>query len=510
MPELPANTSDERQYHSTQRSSFRTAPWFILGEKDIKSKGTALVLSVLWAAAQGDRNRNTRLSNEEISRRSGIRGGAQAALKHLQKLEKLGYIKRQGSHKNRAINILIQPETEDIKGLTIPPDIFVANLSPTQKLIASIRQALPNMEPRNICNWLGITLDTYYHNVKKCCQPYKESLSNPIKNPCQPYKESLTLGREGRERVELISKDINRRTTCADNDFPTDSTGGLKMIHSETYGKEYDSILTQTLRNKKAPSRSAELENLFSTLPNNTKHKPGTKAYEDAKRTIRALTLSPAKILKPSQIAQITQAMAKSNGRPGYSQKQINEFLNHKFSIIERTEIYQRLSNYHDPIYRAKAVGKCSLGNALHNPYAEGFSLIMEVWYHPPKPIRIPTVIIDSKLLPVVDMVMETIQAEDRKTEASVKKNIKHLHWLYEKTIRPRMTEETKYHYGDFPRYMKGFVDWAIDKYSGLKPTPGWFSSDSKPFHQWERKMREWTNSSEETSEYLTECLGEL
>lgn len=516
-----ANLDPRQLPQEVHHQEFRTVPWFILRERDIKSKGTALVLSTLWAAAKKD-NRTITISNEEIAKRSGICGGAQAALKHLQKLENLKYIERKGNHKNRIIRMLFSiPEGTDLRGLTIPPDIFCLNISPTKKIALSIVEAFPNMSKSEICRRLGMTKRQLNRTLQNI-QPYKESPSNPIKKAPQPYKKSPpSRGEVGSSGVvQLLSKDSNKGASPPATNLISLNRGDNTMIQPTHPGigtcrhRPQKNSSDPYARLTSSPTKTIpiipfpEIEEVWKSFPNNAKHQPGKKAYELAKATISQLRRSPRIGLSSGQVERLVSRMTK-DPRNKFTLKQINEFLDHKFSPEERKLIYSRLSKLHDKAYGG-FTGTASLSDALCN--INGYSEIMLVWYYPPKPKRVSLIKVSPTLEKVADMVMEVVNDQSYATMNKVRSIVKNLHMIYEKETRPRMTDETKYHYGDFKRFMIGFIDFVVEKY-GSDLYPGHFRSGSDPksiFQQWIRVMKNSTNASIETSDYLAELQQEL
>jgi hypothetical protein len=499
MSETSAAIPSERQCDSDE--GFRTAPWFILRESGLKSNGLSLVLSVIWCAVQGSRIHKTtcKITNEEIAKRAGIRGGAQSALKYLQILDKLGYLRRHGNHQNRIIELTISlPPDGDLRGLTIPEDILSSNLSPTQKLVLSITSptAFPNMSKSEICRRLRMK-KRQLNRVLQSLEPYKKSPSNPIKKALEPYKKLPAIGIEGgdKARVEVVSKDTNRCATHTNDKLINLSGGDEKMDQPEittsrpsrrkTSSDPYAHLTSspsKTYSNKPSP----EIEDVWKSFPNNAKHKVGNKTYELAKATIRQLCQSPRVGLSNGQVEKLTNRMLK-DPRNKFTLKQINDFLDHKFSPEERKEIYGCLSKQHDKIYGG-SLGSANLPTALCN--INGYSEIMKVWYYPPQPKRAPLVKINPNLDKAVDMVMEVMSDQSYATLNKTRAIIKNLHLIYEGEIRPRMSDEAKYHFGDFRSYVRGFINWATSHYSGYSPVPGWFASRSTPFKLWNEDMK--------------------
>ena len=143
---MPSNPLPLPQGGSSPDPQFRTAPWFILREKTIKSNGAALILSVIWSSLQssgstgvstpGLSTRLSKLTNKEIARRTGLRINPEAVRRHMASLEQVNLIKRHGKACNRTIEVITSPHPdEDFRSLAIPENIFTSDLSPTRKLL---------------------------------------------------------------------------------------------------------------------------------------------------------------------------------------------------------------------------------------------------------------------------------------------------------------------------------------------------------------------------------------
>lgn len=192
-------------------------PWFYLKEKAIPSKVTAFVISTIWMDAQNSEDQYCRLTNQEITHKSRIEGGEQAARYHLVKLEKAGYIKRYGANKNRLIEITIHPP--DSSGLTIFPDILHLNISSAGKLIIAITRGFPDHPIKWKCDQLGISKWTYFTSVN----PEEKTKGQLIPYPSKQREEAKCL-----EICDAAQECLRGRMIC--QNFPP---GGMDWRRPE-------------------------------------------------------------------------------------------------------------------------------------------------------------------------------------------------------------------------------------------------------------------------------------
>ncbi len=443
MPEAQQSSyvqSPEQSNH-LERPSFRTAPWFILRKGAPVSKGTALVFSVIWAAitdlSSPDKLTTYPVTNEEIGKRSGIRGGAQAALKHIQKLEKIGFIKRHKKHKGRYFEVLVRPDDDNYLGLTISGKVFKSNLSPTQKLLITIKEVFPRAGKSWICSRLGISNFTYYYNLNKL-QPYKESNSNPIKNLTQPYKESNPIGIVQVESLGgvALSKDKANDPSGHIADFETplyqgdgqkpplneNNTPALKQENYMAPKIAYDTpadpaeveMAIRRARQSRAKSNPRsdlrpkkkirefkptndgryekryidELEYIREQYPLINISKPGTWIYDNALGIVRALTIGPikSKVLRPDEVNAILSVMVgKQPGNLNYPLSReyiMRNFLDRSFSDEDRIELYTRLNNMQSAEYKGNGQ-KVELSWAMRS--RNNYSWLLHLWFAPPR-----------------------------------------------------------------------------------------------------------------------------
>lgn len=271
-----------------------------------------------------------------------------------------------------------------------------------------------------------------------------------------------------------------------------------------------DDPLAQYAPRSSSPSRSApkaspEVENSWKRFPNNIGHRAGTATYEMARRTIRALANGPGNSLDPGQVAKLTEAMTdpREKYHKRYTREEVDRFLAHKFPPRERLEMYERLSNYHNPAYRRGAGGKASLATALYDGNLGGFSLIMKLWYDPPKLIAPLVVPVRPEALPVVDMVLEALGRSDGLTASAVSKNVAHMDFVFRKSIWPSMSPEARRHFGDFQVWARGLVDHAMERQGpDFRANPGWFKIGSKVCSEWEARVRRMADGGEEENEF--------
>jgi len=516
---MPISPTDCVQNSSDPTPQFRKAPWFILRDSSIKSNGDALILSVIWAAIQGSGDDKTtcKITNEEIAKRSGIRGGGQAALKHLQKLEKLGFIKRHGSHCNRMIELLLQPPPDDnLLGLTIDEDILISNLSPTKKLLASIIRHFTYAKKHWICEQLGIKEMQYFQNIKEV-EPYKKTKCNPIRKLSEPYKKTNLLSIDSIDiGIGVLSKDNTKEPSVLFvKEVPSKENPPIEQINLPTK-KEYNMPIRIPYTTK-APAgtveehlRLWELETLKPIQRNDFKKKKvgelkkypievtldmnwirenlnlvrsprlDTKEYHKDTRVVKALIYGPSNYLRPDEIQAIVNNM-KGKIMPGgnypLTEKVLRErFLDRTFDQAERRELYQLLNNMLGVDYGGKGE-KIYLSGAMRSH--KGYSFLARVWMANPvkivKQMPIDLKSVERELELAIDIIPKKIMPEDKPRLAS---NIINLKKRYVQEYRLK-TNGNSIGRNTWPEFFKEFLDSIEDAAEIVNV--GWFNPDNKP-----------------------------
>jgi len=350
----------ELQTQDHQPENFRTVPWFILRDRRINGKGVALVLSVVWAAVQGSGTPGLcKITNEEIARRSGIRGGAEEARRYLMIAEANGWLRRHGYHKGRLIRLLLDPPADnDVRGLIIPYDILSSAFSPTEKLLASAIRFFSKASAKWICTKLGISEQTYHKRLRyiklvnpdilTTSQPPEKISPNPPKKYIQPPEKISPLGIEGTDLgtgSRIISKDMiigpavqepsGCQTSPAQEEpgmpesnyvpYTTPAPPGWLEQQLEIADLRYGTACAKAapvrLKKPKPPfvprlysgGHMADMEWIRNNLP--FVHSParGTRAYENDIRVLEVLEGGPANTMTPGELAKMLNCMS---GRP--------------------------------------------------------------------------------------------------------------------------------------------------------------------------------------------------
>lgn len=506
LPEQPDNP---------QGSPFRKAPWFILRKETSIGSGTALIFSVLWSAIE-DLSTSERLltypiTNLEISRRSGIAGGPQAALKHLQRLESLGLIKRHGAHRNRIFEILVRPRDNDYSSLIISTDILLSNLTPTQKLIASVKRAFPKAGKSWICWKLGITPGTYYNNIDKL-KPYNELDTNPIMNWTEPYNELDPIGREGRivGRVGL-SKDkpigpsdrmegvvLPLKEVMMKHPYTTPCPPGWlerqeRLLRLQAGTKNKGIRKSNHVRRKTprpfSPPRDGydplyilDMDWIRANCPLVHVPAPGTKSYHEDIMVVRALAEGPERVLKSDEISAIVAGMS---GRtlPGDRQALTEwyirtHFLAHRKSQEERRRLFTLFSESLSLEYGGRGT-KQRLSWAMRSH--RNYCWLMHLWFRPKRRPRdeMPRDIADyqREFDRAVGIMPETM-SPGRLPELA--RNIRKLLEVYLQDFRtrvPRGYDGT--FYNSWGKFFSELVEYFDRQDTDI--WPGWFRPDGQP-----------------------------
>jgi hypothetical protein len=516
---------DRLENPSYSTPQFRTAPWFITRKKNIKSKGSALVLSVLWAAIPDlNERRLVSLSSEEIAKRAGLKCKSEALRRHLVRLEKLGYIKRQGNHKNRTIEVLIFPPDDDTQGLIIPEDILLSDLSPTKKLLLTITQYFQKMSVETICERLGITKIRYYQVINKI-EPPKETKSNPLKKLSQPPKETNTIiGIDGyRFGIDVLSKDntLGPSALCCLEEPPT------KEVNSPTK-KEYNMSerapyntpapagwLQEKLRLLKLESSKQIQRNDFKkkkevlikhypievttdmnwikeNLPFVHSPRPGTKVYNDDARVIKALQLGPNNYLRPDEIQTILNNMIgitiHGSNHPLTEIVLRDRFLNRTFNQAERRELYQHFNNMLSVEYGGQGIKKpLAWGMRTYS----GWSFLASLCIIPPVRVVVQPIISEEAMKKIQYELDETtsrafVQGITLREKQKLARNLSLLKPQFFQKLKLTFGRQANYHYGDWRPFFNGLLEFIEDdnwKLSHVKA--GWFHPGSEIIKDW-------------------------
>lgn len=504
-------STDQSNCNSTQ-AAYRSIPWFILGNKTIKSTRTAIVLGVLWSSIPGVSEQQSRgrriyscLTNDEISKRSGLNCTSEDIRYHLTKLENLGLIKRHGDHKNRTIEILAKPENGDYRCLIISQEIFSQNISISRKLVLAIKSAFSRMSNNTICDRISMSKWSLWYNsrpLNEQYQPPKESNTNPQKNPMQPPKESNCIGKEGEVIGVLLAKANSQPLQVGRTAKSSSAQENIMTSEQIEFYKPY--LNSRSVRSIKPSSAQPilpdelvnELKYIF-TLDHIRKHRPDSKIYFAAARLVRALKKSKglSTILEDRQMNEIISDME----RQGVPKDKTIAVLHKCFTEEERVLLYDRISDHFCPEFGYKGKeNKVNLTDCLYNENFK-FSLLVKVWLippttsKPPTPIKPPTPVeIPEDLKPAVDVVKEYVSPEPATNYMinCLKEMMSH----HKNEIIPYLDRINESGERNFTRWLTLYLKNHYNK-KGCKMHPAALKMSSPEFTAWDSEWQteQWT-----------------
>ncbi len=466
-------------------------------------------LSILSYAAD---NGICRLSHQELADRMG-HCKPQAITKRLQKLERLGYLKRDGNHRSQKIHLFEIQQEDDQHSLTIQEHIWTRNdLSSSQKLLITVILSFPNVKAKNWTWWanrIGMDIQSYKLNLKKIIlkfhpEPYKTLYGNPIRLYKEPYKTLYAI-------FGIVGSDLGK------DNYPTDNKGHtphLEVLNNPSSLEDKKNMHPTPIqdnpkpfdykkegylkRGVRPPTNNGPIdEEILMELQNEvfqhryiTTHRSNDEMANAAK-IIKALKHKNglSSILDQSQINLIVQCMTSNGNR--FTPAQVMDVLHHQFSDEERVILYERISNSMSPAYvggkdKPKTV---TLANAAYMMQgAPGFSRLVMVCLRPPQlkvPLK-PTPVTPKDLeLPLAIVKRFIPNAFPGPTVTLLREAQDH----YNRNILP-FQKQMNMTVG-FAPWVRGFLEFAYNKATRDNPLhPGWLKPTAPTYQEWETSYK--------------------
>ncbi len=528
--------------------TFRVIPWSILSINKELSFPKKMTLNDKWMATflaylvRKSKDGTCRPTNQEIDRAMGTPLQKEMGVNphrrvtdRLTKLELCGLITvtaRNG--KGRQIIVcqeLIQMVNEvgkpGIMALTIRPEVFQLHLSIPKKIVLSAKLRLPSIGAETLSKRLEISKSQAYQHLKDIEKIKIELTRKPESNLPENRNEPTRkpgIGIVGDSYIgnsSLVSKDTiippagrmeeNLYFSPIGEDSSKPLENRSKKIPQEELvccgvaapvpaapatSKWDDPKVEADLRREQSHSQPTpkvalpciEVEKL-TKYKNITHHKDrNNKAYKGAVKAIRSLGKGPGTTMDDAQ----RRRFLKVNQNDKINIDQVKRFLDHPFTKEERESLYKLLDDSRSPAYCAgknKGV-KVPLAVALENPYT-GYSILLHLWYHPPKPIQPP---LREELQKPIEIIKEAFPDSTGGIQAITGQFFDY----YQEVIRPKLDQHGMKNWG-FVSCLHDLIDSALEfnkDHPVVGSSIGWLKIGSKTFKNWDEKF--WVRIKEE------------
>lgn len=532
-----------------------TIPSFILclegvlqpqeGQKTSRTRVTSKdksCLAVLWRASQS--TGQCALSNPEIAIRAGIRSSKETQ-ETLQRLERFGFIRRTGNHRNRTIRFLVPTPLDHQKRLTliIPESInHHPNLNHTQKTLLTAYIAFQDTLKKKGSSWAswlanrcGMKVKAVRWNLSKLLQnppqnqmklplqlgeePPPKSPRNPPQNHPEPPPKSPDILVESR----VLGREFSRENLNS-REFKLSLLPGLHTPNN----KETIPIKEETPR-EEGMNYASE-----GYLVDCRKHRPSKKVRPIPKDILLELTeeifqhkhITIHKVSHElAEAARVVSALKRKGGLSNYLTKEqvestvtymstickfdpreIQEVLHKKFNDEERVELYKRLSDDMSPSYGGTGK-KVKLADAAWFRWKPGFCRMVKVWLRPPvvKDTTPPIPKVPKELEETVTMIKRFLP--ELVPNVYELKAIKDLKDFHQTTVIPKLETLGVTEGRMFANWLWEFLRFAYNRTEGkdIKLHIGWIRPGGILFNDWIAEF-----NSRTTENWKTAGRGEM